>query len=50
MMRHLIRRVLAVLFYLVVLLLVIFHQNMLAMYGMAVGMLLEALVMLRASH
>ena len=46
-MRQRVWRVLAVLFYLVVLLLVVFHQNMLAMYGMAVGMLLEALVMLR---
>lgn len=46
-MRQRVWRVLAVLFYLVVLLLVVFHQDMLAMYGMAVGMLLEALVMLR---
>ncbi len=45
-MRHSYWRVIAVIFYLVVLLLVVFHQDMLAMYGMAVGMLLEAIMAL----
>ncbi len=39
-------RIFAVVFYLIVLLLVVFHQDMLAMYGMAVGMLLEAIMTL----
>ncbi|MFC6207925.1 hypothetical protein [Levilactobacillus tongjiangensis] len=37
-------RLIAVIFYFVVFLLVAFHQDMLAMYGMAVGMLAEALM------
>lgn len=45
-MQHKYWRVIAVVFYLIVLLLVIFHQDMLAMYGMAVGMLLEAIMTL----
>ncbi|NLR08362.1 MULTISPECIES: hypothetical protein [Lactobacillaceae] len=49
-MRHRIGRLIALLFYLVVLLLVIFHQDMLAMYGMAVGMLVEAVIALTAKE
>ncbi|MFD1549531.1 hypothetical protein [Levilactobacillus fuyuanensis] len=45
-MQHKYWRMLAVIFYLIVLLLVVFHQDMLAMYGMAVGMLLEAIMAL----
>lgn len=45
-MRHKYWRILAVVFYLIVLLLVVFHQDMLAMYGMTVGMLLEAIMTL----
>ncbi|WP_164506418.1 hypothetical protein [Levilactobacillus yonginensis] len=37
-------RLIAVIFYFAVFLLVAFHQDMLAMYGMALGMLVEALM------
>ena len=49
-MRGQLWRLITVLFYVIVLLLVIFRQDMLAMYGMAVGMLAEALVALFSSR
>ena len=45
-MRRKIWRLIMVVFYAAVLLLVIAHQDMLAMYGMAVGMLVEAVMAL----
>lgn len=43
-MRRKIWRLVMVVFYAAVLLLVVVHQDMLAMYGMAVGMLVEAVM------